>query len=846
MLLGAVLAGAVERATDMRATELRATERRATELRATELRATERRAPAEPAYGVWVWLEVAPRVDLAPAVSDDVIAARGVLDTDYPVDPDLVARIAATGARVRYASRWLRAVAVDADSATLAALRAMPEVSRITRIRTGEAAGSGGAWVAAPAGTATAESAEAGAAAAEAAAGSVPAGSAAGAFSGPAGWAAAQDSARYGVTWAALQELNIPVLHGLGMRGGGSRIAIFDTGFYMQHETLSGRQVVAQRDFVNNAFSIGPHPNDPPSQLRHGTAIFSLLGGYREGRLIGGAPDAFYYLAKVKRIGPDTQADEDRWVAAAEWADSLGVHIINSSIGFRSNFSDREPIPYGELDGNTTVTTRAADEAARRGIIVVVAVGNAGPAAGTLWAPADADSVISVGAVERLLQPGRQALPTNVSSRGPTADGRTKPELAARGVDITAASTFDNVSYEGGFTGSSFATPFIAASAALFRQAWPGLSAMAIRSALMLAGSDAARPNNAVGFGVPDVAAAIMLPEGIVLGPQSLSSLDLQRALTTVLPTFRWETPLVHSQMRPIVYTVQVAADSGFQSIVYSDTVRDANTLTARLPLQPMEQAWWRVVARSEATGVQRTSPQRPSFRVPPWVRLLSYNDPQPVFTDSVRPTLSWAPLAAPAPAGPFTYDVQVIAVATGQVVQQMLNLTTSSVRVTEPLVPNLAYRWRVVVRTRTGQTTTVESIAPFVVHSSEAPPATLLYRPFPNPFPQVIHSPVGTNIWFDISERGPVELNVYDLRGRLVRRLIPARTDCGELVLSPGLYGRGGHIINLPDAPDCALTRWDGTDEHGRTVSAGVYVIRLRAGGIVDVQRVLYRPPSF
>jgi hypothetical protein len=411
---------------------------------------------------------------------------------------------------------------------------------------------------------------------------------------------------------------------------------------------------------------------------------------------------------------------------------------------------------------------------------------------------------------------------------------------------MTAASTVSASAYETGFNGSSFAAPLISASAALFRQAWPGLSAMAVRQALMLAGSSAMAPNNAVGFGVPDVAAAVMMPEGVVLGSQALSSLDLNRALTTVLPTFRWETSLVHSRMRPILFRVDVARDSAFTDIVYADTVRDANVFTARQPLPPMERAWWRVVAISVPTGVQRSSPPRPSFRVPSWVRLLTYNEPEPMFTDSAHPTLSWAPLAAPAPAGPFRYDVQVISVATGQVVQQLLGLQTSTVRLPNPLQANHAYRWRVIVRSALGPTDVVESQAPFVVQSAEAPPATILYRPFPNPFPQWEFSTAGLNIWFDLHQPGPVELNVYDLRGRLIRRLIPARPDCGEVSLPPGLYGRGAGVINTTASPDCALARWDARDEHGRTVSPGVYVVRLRAAGVSDVQRVIYQPQRF
>src|SRR5690606_27513914 len=105
-------------------------------------------------------------------------------------------------------------------------------------------------------------------------------------------------------------------------------------------------------------------------------------------------------LAKVDREPGDTQADEDHWVAALEWADSLGARIVNSSVGFRYTFTDKEPYPFDVMNGRTTPTSRAASTAARRGILVVTAVGNYGPAPGTLVAPADADSVIAVGAVD--------------------------------------------------------------------------------------------------------------------------------------------------------------------------------------------------------------------------------------------------------------------------------------------------------------------------------------------------------------------------------------------------------------------------------------------------------------
>lgn len=788
-------------------------------------------AGAAPSYAAWVFLDAdSARSDLPPVVGPDVLARRPLFDNDRPVNPDLVARVAASGARVRTVSRWLRAVAVDADSAALRRLRAMPAVVRIEPIGTAEPASHTAGAVRVPltdrySFTAVRRPAPAGLA--------------------PAGPTSAQDSAFYGATFGALRELNIPVLHTLGFTGAGVRVAIIDTGFLLGHETLAGRAVLGQFDFINNVPGVGDRPGEAlPNQARHGTAVMSLLGGYAPNRFVGGAWGVQFFLAKTKLGGDfDLRADEDRWVAGAEWADAANVRLINSSVGFRNTFVDRPQIPYGDLDGNTTVTTRMADEAARRGILVIVAMGNRGPGSGTLLAPADADSAVSVGAVDSLTWT-RLAVPLDISSRGPTADGRTKPELAARGARMVAASTQFLTAYEANLTGTSYSTPLITAAFALFMEAWPNLSIMAARQALMLSATNASQPNIVVGYGVPDVAAAVMFPDGIVLSQNSLSSKDLAGNLTTITPTFRWETPQKHPRTGDVTYRIEVARDSQFLDVVFADSVVEANIYTARQPLRPADRLWWRVVARSPQ-GIRRASPPQPSFRVPSWIRLLSPNEPEPVFLEDPRPQLSWAPLAAPQPVGPFTYDVQVISVATGQVVQQVRGLTTSSVTVPEPLVPNQAYRWRVIARTqpannRPAFADTVQSLGPFVITSSEAPPATILYQNFPNPFPGAGES--GTRIWFDLDREGPVELAVYDLRGRLIRRLIPAQPSCGAVVLKAGLYGRAGQTINGIEE-GCAQVTWDGRDEDGRVVSRGVYVLRLRAGGVTDARRILFMP---
>ncbi|HSJ08282.1 MAG TPA: S8 family serine peptidase [Longimicrobiales bacterium] len=767
-------------------------------------------------YGVWIELDAAAAASSLPAaVSDAVRARRGVLDTDRPINPQLVRSLEDAGATVRHASRWLRAVAVDADAATLRRIRRMPEVTGIRAIREGYAA-------------------DGSAARARRAVGA------------PRMAGLQQDSAFYGGLYPALRELNIPVLHEMGYTGDGIRIAILDTGFNLTHEALADVAVGRMRDFINRDNNVANEPGEQvtPNPEVHGTRVWSLLGGHQPGQLVAGAYGATYYLAKVDVAGSDSRGDEDRWVAAVEWADSLGVHIINSSIGFRDDFVDGPPIPYGTLDGNTTTTTRMADEAARRGMLVVVAIGNGGPNSGTLWAPADADSVISVGGVDSLTA-NRLPVPLDSSARGPTADNRLKPELSARGANLVAASAEGPSLYDRDMAGSSYAAPLISSAAAVFMDAWAevsDLSIMAVRRALMLAGTNATAPNIVVGFGVPDVAAAVMFPEG--LDATSVGATDLDGNLTTIGPSFLWNAQLVHPRFRPIRYRIEVATDALFQNIVYTDTVSDAFAHTARRPLRPTT-GFWRVVATSPQ-GVRRTTEARP-ITVPSWVRLLSLNDAQPMFISETRPVLEWRPLAAPEPLGPFIYDVDVLTL-TGQVVQRIEGLTgTSSVRVPSVLTPNESYRWRVIARSRTGQADTVTSMSPFVINSDDAPPATLLYNPFPNPLARFGDGPgQGMSIWFDLAEETEVELAVYDNRGRLVRRLIPGAPGCGRVRLPARLYGRAGQTFagSVPDG--CALTHWDGMQEDGSPTPRGVYVVRLRAGGVLDSQRIIVMPSDF
>jgi subtilisin family serine protease len=744
------------------------------------------------------FLEPAPRRTSTTAVWVFVRA-------DAPRRPQIDA-IRATGARLRYVSRWLAAVSVDADAAAVRGLRALPFVTGLRPVARMRALGGERAGVRTAVHTGATQT---------------------------------RDSAYYGPNWPALRDLRIPAAHTAGFTGTGVTVGIVDTGFEPRHESVAGSRLAGARDFIGADGIVYDEAGDPGiDQEVHGTRVWSLLAGNRPGRLVGTAPDATYLLAKVDLEPRDRQADEDRWVAAVEWMDSVGVDVIVSSIVFRSDFLDKPNYPFGVLDGDITITTRMADEAARRGILLVAAIGNDGPAVGTLAAPADADSVLAVGAVDALGQPA--LFVGGGSARGPTADGRTKPELVARGVGIVAASSATLSAYDAGLAGTSYSTPLIAGGAAIFMQAWPALSAMEVRDALLLAGDRAASPDDALGWGRPDVAAAIMLPRGIA--PATVGTIDLTGTLRTIAPTFTWSTPLVQPSLRPILYRVELATDPVFNTIVRTDSVRDLPTLTFTRPVRPAQNLWWRVVAEG-SQGIRRVSAVAGPVRMPTWVQLVSPVANRVTFVNTPRPELSWTPLAAQPPAGPLSYDIEVLSAETGQPVQPAVrNHTQASVRVPEPLVPNVAYRWRVIARAAGGMADTVESTAPFVVTSDSMPPATLLYQNFPNPFPRDDLGRATTSIWFDLAESVPVELSVHDQRGRLVRRLIPASPGCAPVILGPGQFGRGAPTAYTSDCEDIN-TFWDGTDANGDTVPRGVYILRLRAGAAVEYRHMIFVP---
>jgi hypothetical protein len=230
----------------------------------------------------------------------------------------------------------------------------------------------------------------------------------------------------------------------------------------------------------------------------------SALAGLKEGMLVGPAFNAALYLAKTEVNGSETPVEEDYWAEGIEWLESRGVSVASSSLAY-SMWDDSTGYSWanGDFDGQTAVTTRAAARAARLGMVVVTAMGNEGNTPGTLLAPSDADSIISVGSITM------DNVVSSFSSNGPTNDGRIKPDIVTPGSGVRCATTAGPSSYTRA-TGTSLATPLAAGVATLVRSARPELTPLEVREALRATADNAGAPDNSRGWGKVDAWRALL------------------------------------------------------------------------------------------------------------------------------------------------------------------------------------------------------------------------------------------------------------------------------------------------------------------------------------------------
>ncbi len=303
----------------------------------------------------------------------------------------------------------------------------------------------------------------------------------------------------YGLSQRQICMLNGNILHNNGFAGKNKTIAIIDAGFYYA-DTLAAfdslwlnNQIIGTKDFVQ-------HNNNVFREHNHGMKVLSVLAGNIPGYLIGSAPKANYWLLRSEDVNSEYTIEEDNWISAAEFADSVGVDIINTSLGYSEFDDSTQNYTYADMDGNSTRISIGANIAASKGILVIVSAGNSGD---DTWehitAPADADSVIAVGAVDSYLNYAP------FSSRGPSFDGRVKPNIAAMGSGTYHQSTNGDIIAG---NGTSFSAPIISGLAACLWQKSPNLTNMEIKSKIEESASQFLSPDIYLGYGIPNFAIA--------------------------------------------------------------------------------------------------------------------------------------------------------------------------------------------------------------------------------------------------------------------------------------------------------------------------------------------------
>lgn len=307
----------------------------------------------------------------------------------------------------------------------------------------------------------------------------------------------------YGQSDTQVKQLGVDELHKNNFTGEGILIAVLDSGFPNVDQMgaftrlRSNNDLWGGYDFVDRSTDIYTTSGDD-----HGTMVLSDMGGFVDGQFVGTAPDASYILFRTEDAATETPVEESYWVEAAERADSLGVDIINSSLGYSTYDNPRYNYSPADMDGNTAFISKGANIATEKGILVVNSAGNSGDSSwGIITAPADAN-VFGVGAVDTS---GNYVA---FSSRGPSADGRIKPDGMALGAGATVIGPDDRLVKN---NGTSFASPIMAGAMASFWQAFPDKNNMEIMAMVRESSSRYQNPNSQMGFGIPDFSAALTL-----------------------------------------------------------------------------------------------------------------------------------------------------------------------------------------------------------------------------------------------------------------------------------------------------------------------------------------------
>ena len=296
----------------------------------------------------------------------------------------------------------------------------------------------------------------------------------------------------YGDAWRQIAVHHGDSLHAAGFRGKGMQIAVIDAGFYNADEisVFKGMDLLGTRDFVNSH-------SDIYAENYHGMKVLSCMAANKPNVLVGTAPEASYWLLRSEDDDTEQPVEEDYWAEALEFADSVGVDVVNTSLGYYEFDDTTMNYRYRDLDGHYSLMSHSASLAADKGLVLVCSAGNSGR--GTwkkITPPGDAENVLTVGAIDK------EAVLAPFSSIGNTADHRIKPDVVAVGLGADVIRTDGN---QGKANGTSFSSPIMCGMVTCLWQACPELTAKEVIELVRRSGDRKDYPDNIYGYGVPDM-----------------------------------------------------------------------------------------------------------------------------------------------------------------------------------------------------------------------------------------------------------------------------------------------------------------------------------------------------
>lgn len=388
-----------------------------------------------------------------------------VTSEDLPVSESYLEVIRNLGIRVLHPTKWMNGVLVECQQADIATLEAQSFVSRTEYVAPG----------ASPAGRISANTSKF----------STPSTTRAGALSD-----------------TQLSMIGLDQLHAAGYRGEGILVAIMDAGFpggdtnpFMQHLFDDNRVL------VSSCYDYTTHSRNVFSQSNHGAHVWSIMAGYQADTFVGGAYKASYVLFVTEHAPTEYRVEEYNWLFAAERADSLGVDVINTSLGYTTFDDASMDYTQSQMDGETSVIVRASSMAASKGMAVIVSAGNEGSSAWhTIGTPADGKQVLAIGAVTV------DRVRSSFSSFGPSADQRVKPDVSALGTGVSLITPSGTLSFG---NGTSYSGPLVASLAAVLWQKFPSLQSTQLLDTLRAISSQYTNPDYELGYGIPNGASVI-------------------------------------------------------------------------------------------------------------------------------------------------------------------------------------------------------------------------------------------------------------------------------------------------------------------------------------------------